>query len=113
MVAAVVNEVASHTTQEYSRIQRGVFGAPGLMCGSPGWAESRSGTMKKQLCGQLTVGFLALVTMLMVTALPSDAWTGGGFHSGGFHSGGFHHGFRHHPFFVGPRVFVGVGPFFY
>ena len=83
--------------------------------------------MKKQLCGQLAVGFLALVTILVVTALPSDAWTrgGGGFHSGGFHSGGFHHGgFHHgfHPFFghraccFGPRVFLGVGvgvPFLY
>ena len=80
--------------------------------------------MVKHRYGQLTVGFVAVVTVLMLGALPSDArmgggsWHGGGlhggFHHGGFHHGGFHHGlhhfhhgFHHHRF--GARVFIGVG----
>ena len=72
--------------------------------------------MEKHVYGQLTVGFVAVVTVLMLGALPSSAWTGGGSrHGGGFHHGGFHHGFHHHRFFFhrhccfGPRVLIGVG----
>jgi hypothetical protein len=88
--------------------------------------------MKSDVYGQLMVGFVAVVTMLMVSAQPSYAWTGGGtwgVHGGGFHQGAFHHGFHqfhhgfhHRPVFFhraccfGPRVFVGFGvgvPFVY
>jgi len=85
--------------------------------------------MAKHVYGQLMVGFVAVVTVLMLGALPSYAWTrggswhGGGFHSGGFHGGfhhvgfhhgGFHHGFHHfhhgfHHHRFRSRVFIGVG----
>jgi len=82
--------------------------------------------MKMHVYGQLAVGFIVVVTVLMMGALPSYAWTGGGgsWHGGGFHGGGFHHGgfhhfrhgfhhqpsvFSHRPCCFGPRAFVGVG----
>ena len=46
-----------------------------------------------------------LAALLVASAGPSYAWRGRGF--GGFH-GGFHRGFHR---FGGPRIAIGVGPF--
>ena len=56
------------------------------------------------------MGILVMLAVLLVaSASPSSAWGGRGF--GGFHRGfhgGFHRGFHG---FGGPRIAIGVGPF--
>ena len=66
--------------------------------------------MKNHFYGQLTVGLLVVMVLLVGSAAPSHAWRGGGWSGGG---GGWHHHpsvvFSNHVF-VGSRVFVGHRP---